>query len=222
MLKIGTRLTIETIKNGEVEERFQCKIAEISKKYIYIDYPISERTGRTSLFLDGSEFMVSYVGHDGNVYKFSTEVIGRKKMKIPVLTIKMPNKDEFRKIQRREYVRVEVPLDVAIHPKQEDQSPLITRTIDISGGGIAVVGLGKEKEYQSGDIMDISIVLPFQSNDYSYFFSQAEVIRTIRGHDASSSKITYKFVNIDEKEREKMIKFCFEKQLDNRRKVLNQ
>ncbi|TFB23952.1 pilus assembly protein PilZ [Filobacillus milosensis] len=221
MLKVGMKLTIETFKNGEVEDRFQCKVAEMTKNNIYIDYPINERTGRTALFMDGSEFKVSYVADDGNVYVFSSEIVGRKKIKIPVLAIRVPLKSEVRKIQRRQYVRVDVSLDVAIHPVDDEKPSLITRTVDISGGGIAVIGSGLEKGYQSGDIMKLTIVLPFQSNDYNFFTSDAEVIRCIAGTDASSPKITYKFVNVDEKQREKIIKYCFEKQLEKRRKVLN-
>ncbi|WP_175615079.1 flagellar brake protein [Piscibacillus halophilus] len=218
MFKIGMKLTIETFKNGEVESRFQCRIVDITQNYLCIDYPIDESTGRTSLLLDGSEFTISFVGEDGNVYQFSSEVKGRKKLKIPVLLILIPVKNEIQKIQRREYVRVDVSLDVAIHP-QSDQQPLITRTVDISGGGLAVVDDGTARGYKPGDVMDITVVLPFASNHYSYFMAKAELIRFIDGWDQNPAKITYQFINMNDKQRDKIIKYCFEKQLEERRKI---
>ncbi|RPF55754.1 flagellar brake protein [Aquisalibacillus elongatus] len=221
MFKIGQRLSIETFKDGEVDEQFQCRIVEVSQKTIYIDYPVNERTGRSSLFLDGSEFKVSYVHEDGNVYTFSSEVMERKKIKIPVLAIHKPNPKDIRKIQRREYVRVDVSLDVAIHPYTEELNPLMTRTIDISGGGVAVVGDGGQLNYQPGDQMKITLVLPFSSTHYNYLLTDVEVVRCIMGSGNEPSKITYKFVNITDQNREKIIKYCFEKQLENRRKTIN-
>ncbi|MGP4071957.1 flagellar brake protein [Piscibacillus sp. B03] len=219
MFKVGMKLTIETFKDGESEGRFQCRIVETTEHYLCIDYPVNEQTGRTTLLLDGSEFNVSYIGDDGNVYQFTSEIKGRKKLKIPVLLMLKPSKYELQKIQRREYVRVDVSLDVAIKPKSSDLPPLITRTLDISGGGLAVVDDEKHKGYKPGDVMEATIVLPYNSNHYSYFIADVELIRLIEAKNQEPAKITYQFLKLNEKQRDQIIKYCFEKQLEQRRKI---
>lgn len=203
------------------ENSFHSKILEITNEKLYISFPINDKTGKTAYFIDITELFVSFISQDQNVYNFSTTILGRKKLnEVPVILIKKPSKNELVKIQRREYFRVDINLDVILEP-ENNQPPLITTTRDISGGGLAVYGMGKEKLYQPGDLMNVLLVLPFNLNDYFYLKAQVEVIRTLYDQDNHRGIITYKFKEIDQFSRDKIIKFCFEKQLENRRKFLN-
>ncbi|WP_054753178.1 flagellar brake protein [Piscibacillus salipiscarius] len=125
----------------------------------------------------------------------------------------------MKKIQRREYVRVDVSLDIAIKPLNDNSPSLITRTLDISGGGLAVVDDGTSKWYKRGDVMEATIVLPYDAIHYSYFIAEVELIRAIEGRSDSPSKITFQFNNLNEKQRDQIIKYCFEKQLEVRKKI---
>ncbi|MGM8213988.1 flagellar brake protein [Bacillaceae bacterium W0354] len=223
MFVVGMRITIETLQNGIIQERFSSKLVEITKQKLYIDYPINEKTGKTALLIDGSEIQVSFIAQDGNIYKYHTHITGRKMLNnLRVLLVKRPTKDQLHKIQRREYVRIDVALDVALYPLDESKCPLITRTRDISGGGMAVEAFDKLDEYESGDEMEVTIVLPFDSNDYTYIKATAQVIRCIYNDKSSKTGIiTYKFTKIDDQLREKIIKFCFVKQLEIRKSKYN-
>ncbi|WP_162297839.1 flagellar brake protein [Halalkalibacillus sediminis] len=221
MFSVGMKLTIESFKDGEVEDRFQCKLVEYSSKKLFVDYPVNERTGRTALFLEGTELRVSFVGKAGSVYSFPAEILMRKKInQIPTLVFSYPLKENLKKIQRREYVRIDTSLDVAIYSVDENKQPLITRTIDISGGGIAVVSKErKDINFVSGDKIEITMVLPFQTNDYSYLTISGEIIRHVEQHKDQPPKLTIKFLDLDDDIRERIIKYCFDKQLERRRKL---
>ncbi|UOQ42690.1 flagellar brake domain-containing protein [Halobacillus salinarum] len=136
MIKIGTTMNLELFKQDQEEpERYKCTLVDHSQGYIYIDYPIKTNTGRTSFFFEGTRFQVSFVGKDGSVYSFKSEVTARRKLKIPVLVLTFPGKDQVVRIQRRRYVRVETSIDVAIQLNNESEASFTSITQDVSGGG---------------------------------------------------------------------------------------
>lgn len=65
-------------------------------------------------------------------YSFNTEVLGRKSGNVQMILLACPPAEEFIKIQRREYVRVETPVDIAV---EHDGQKLQFAAEDISAGG---------------------------------------------------------------------------------------
>ncbi|MBO8154936.1 MAG: flagellar brake domain-containing protein [Bacillaceae bacterium] len=222
MLFIGATLTLELTRSDEEEkETYRCKLVELRGDKMYIDYPVNEKTGKTSIFFEGTRFKVSFVGKDDSVYVFHTELLGRIKLRnIPALILYYPGKDHLMKIQRREYVRIKANLDVALHDLKNERPPMITRTLDISGGGIATLA-PKRLAYKPDEELDTWIVLPFKQSEYAYIHARTMLIRHIKGNSESPDKLTFKFSEIYERDRQKIIQYCFEKQLEARRKGLS-
>src|SRR5690606_3509678 len=138
MLNIGDQLILE-LKNTEEEEKFKCKVVEMKNDYLFIDYPISLKTNRTAFFIDGTQFKCSIVTKDNSVYYFETEIKSRVKREIPMLMISYPGDNQLIKIQRRQYVRIETAVDVAVHSLHGEFTPFVTVTDDISAGGAAII-----------------------------------------------------------------------------------
>ena len=111
-LKIGMQLLLEPIVN-ERNERFRCKVVEMEAHAFYIDYPINVLTRKTAFLMDGAQFKVTFVDGESS-YVFNTEVLGRKNVGIPTISMKQPQSEEMMKMQRREFVRVQTAIDVAI------------------------------------------------------------------------------------------------------------
>ncbi|SRR5690554_2966063 len=215
MLKIGMHLTV-----GAYKYNYRTKILELSNNKLYISYPVNENTGKTAYFIDINKVIVSFVSEEGNVYKFEALILGRKTINnVPVLIIERPPETEYVKVQRRDYFRVDLNLDVIITPKNHSERQLITTTKDISGGGFAAYGSGKESMYKPHDEVTVLIVLPFNANDYYYVKAKAEVRRIIYEDNERGGILTFKFTQIDDYTRDKIIKFCFDKQLENRKKL---
>ncbi|WP_431799089.1 flagellar brake protein [Halobacillus andaensis] len=136
MFKVGASITLELSKSKREEaEKFKCKIIDHSQDYIYIDYPVKLNTQKTAFFLEGTQFQASFLGEDGSVYWFETEVVAKRKSKIPVLMLSFPGEEELIRIQRRQFVRVDTAIDVAVQDK-EIHFTSVTR--DLSGGGLAI------------------------------------------------------------------------------------
>ncbi len=213
-IKIGTLLQLEPTYTERIE-KFRCKVVEQRDNIIYIDYPTNVITKKTAFLIDGSEFRATFRTEDKQSYAFNTEVIGRKAGNIPMIMLHCPQEDEFIKIQRREYVRVETPVDVAVQFK-DNKYQLVTT--DISAGGLALILKGNIA-FQDGDDIKLTIVLPFANGDVNYVVSEATVVRIFEKDDKTIA--TIQLTDTDDIDQQHIVRFCFERQLLNRRKEIN-
>lgn len=218
MMKIGTILTLETTDDSEDIQRFRCRVVEQKGSTIYIDYPINTQTGRTDFFSKGTFLFAYFVGNDQSIYQFYTEIIDRKREKVPMLLLRF-DQNKLKKIQRREYVRVDATLDVSITDPNEEIETFTTVTKDISGGGLAIV-LPANIEINPGMPVDLIIVLRTKESKIDYIFTRAETIRTFELAKEAKQLLSLKFVDIYEQDRQQSIQFCFETQLKARRQAL--
>ncbi|MDM5247332.1 MULTISPECIES: flagellar brake domain-containing protein [unclassified Lysinibacillus] len=213
-IKIGTQLELEPTYTERVE-RFRCKVVEQKDNIIYIDYPINVVTKKTAFLIDGSEFSATFLTEDKLSFAFNTEVIGRKAGNIPMIMLHCPKAEDFIKIQRREYVRVETPVDVAIQFKDYKYQLV---TADISAGGLAVVLKGAIA-FQDDDEVKLTIVLPYANGDIKYVITDATVVRIDENDDKKIA--TIQLTDTDDVDKQHIVRFCFERQLVNRRKETN-
>lgn len=213
-IKIGTQLELEPTYTERVE-KFRCKVVEQKDNIIYIDYPINIATKKTAFLIDGSEFRATFHTGDKQSFSFNTEVIGRKAGNIPMIMLHCPKADDFIKIQRREYVRVETPVDVAIQFK-DNKYQLVTS--DISAGGLAVTLKGAIA-FQDGDEVQLTIVLPYANGDIKYVVTDATVVRIYEKDEIKMA--TIQLTDTDDVDQQHIVRFCFERQLVNRRKEIN-
>lgn len=218
MMKIGTILTLETNDDSEEVQRFRCRVVEQKGSSLYIDYPINTQTGRTDFFPNGTFLFAYFVGNDQSIYKFYTEIIDRKREKVPMLMLRY-DQNKLTKIQRREYVRVDANLDVSITDPEGEVEVFTSVTKDISGGGLSVI-LPANIEVRSGIPVDLLIVLRTREEEIDYIFTRAETIRTFELAKEAKQLLSLKFVDIYEQDRQQIIQFCFETQLKARRQAL--
>ena len=115
MLKIGNTLILEQ-KYSIEKETYKCMIVEVEMETFYIDYPIDVQTGKVAFLMDGTQLKASYTDDEKGTYLFDTEVLNKVKGKIPMMQLLLPPEETFIKIQRRQFVRIETSVDIAIHP----------------------------------------------------------------------------------------------------------
>ncbi|WP_100398527.1 flagellar brake protein [Bacillus sp. FJAT-44742] len=159
MIEIGDRIFLERkeISSGELS-RFRCRLVGKREGVLIIDFPINEQTQKSAFFIEGTVFHAWIIGADSAVYSFVTEIQARNKDKIPVLLLKDPGEKGMKRIQRRNYVRVDACANLALHSVNEEASPIIIFTTNISGGGAAAV-LPWNTKVDIGSIWQVYVVL---------------------------------------------------------------
>lgn len=214
-LKIGTILTLEPTYTERVEN-FRCRVVEQGENIIYIDYPVNVVTKKTSYLVDGAQFRVTFMTDEKQSFAFNTEVLGRKGGTVPMIILTCPSPEEFLKIQRREYVRVESKVDVSIEFDGQF-TPLVTE--DISAGGLAVI-LNRPVNFREDDKVKLTIVLPYSNGDIKYVQTSAIVVRIFEKDGIRIASI--QFTDTDDLDKQHIVRFCFERQLLLRKKELNE
>ena len=213
-LKIGTMLILEptyTTRN----EKFRCKVVELQNNVIFIDYPINTETNKTAFLLDGAQFRVTFTTEKKESYNFYTEVLGRRAGNIPMIMLSCPPSEEFIKIQRREYVRVETPVDVAVEFEGRRYQFVGE---DISAGGTAVFLKGPVG-FKEGDVLKMMVALPFVNGEMRYVETDAMVVRIFEKDDVKIA--SFNFTDTDDVDQQLIVRFCFERQVLIRKKELN-
>lgn len=213
-LKIGTLLTLEPMYTERLE-KFRCKVVEKNEEIIFVDYPINEATKKTAFLLDGAQFHAVFYT-DGNSYSFKTTIVGRKNDRIPMMMLSMPPNDEFQKIQRREFVRVETPIDVAVSFNGANMQFIGQ---DISAGGMSI-RLTQPVNFKENDTVTLTIVLPFANGDMTYVETEAHIVRIVDDKEWKNASI--KFTDTDDVDKQHIVRLCFERQLQQRKKELNE
>jgi c-di-GMP-binding flagellar brake protein YcgR len=211
-LTIGTIVIIDQdfTKQGE---KFKSKVIDVGDDYFMIDYPTQIDTGRTAFFMDGTQLHVTFVDDNKISHAFKAEVRGRLQKKVPMLKLSYPGDDHLIKIQRREFVRVDTNVDVSIL-KDNLYSQFIG--LDLSAGGIAL-SLPNQTVFEEDEILELLIVLPFLNNEIKYINVKASVIRI---WEKSGKYIaSLRFEDIQNENRQRIIRFCFERQLLLRRTI---
>lgn len=218
-MKIGSTLNliIEEPTTKKVLE-YRSKIIEKSDKYIFIDYPINNETKKSGFFPVGTRFTAYYLDNDQQLYKFHSSIIKRIHIKVPALAISLPSDDSIVSMQRREYVRVYAAVDVAIHCPNETFNPFTTVTVDISGGGLSIVipnGITVEENKK----VLAWIILPMKSGENKYLKIDAKIVRS-QNKENQIKTASLKFISISNKNEQDIMKFCFEKQREERIKTM--
>ena len=210
MLKPGVVLTLQ-VRNDDKVEKYRCKVQEVREKEFYVDYPSHYTNGRTTYILNGTQLLISFVTDDGVAYTFESEVLGRVKQSIPMIQLAFPGYDQVVKVQRRQYVRVESILDVAIHPLSVGFEPFLTITHDISAGGAAIL-IPENAALPEKEHVLTTFVLHLNNGEIHYLKLKSKVIRIVEA-DNKKRRASLQFDPIKENERQIIVKYCFEQQL---------
>lgn len=219
-MKIGATLYLSWKNATEEEEtKLKSKIIDKDEHYLYIDYPINEITSKTEFIPIDTYLAGFYTDHEKVPLHFPTQVIKKVNLIVPALALQIPKPEEIKRIQRREYVRVPTAVDIAVHGLSDDLIPFTTVTTDISGGGLAIV-LPKNIFLEKGLTLNLWIVLPMSSSETEFININGEIIREVK-QEASFRFASIRFTSITHQDRQKIIRFCFEKQREQRVKELN-
>lgn len=212
------RMTIQSMDNEESKIVYKSRIVDLAENGFIIEFPIAETTGKMRSFQPNVALTVWYFGKDGSRYTFSTIIIARLAKPCPSLVISIPKKDQIKREQRRSYLRLPADLDIAMVSVYHRETHLVTKTMDISGGGIAVI-CKKEDRIREGEAFSCWVVLPLRKGlDYISFHGRIVRIRPLSEEAHAPLLVSLVYSEIKEVDRDKIIRYCFERELDLHKK----
>lgn len=214
-LKIGDKIEIYKKYSSE-KEIYPSKILDIleDNKFV-ISGPMKKHN---LIFLHNDEIVtvVSLIENKGR-YEFDAKVISRYLDK--VYKVKLQKISEIRKIQLREYYRfnISIPVIKRFTVKKETLEESIIeeecRTKDISGGGLRLL---TNYAHNIGDIIECEFKI-----EGRIIISKAKIIR-VEPVDTFEYKygMGIQFIDINERDRDAIVKFIFTKERELREKGL--
>lgn len=212
--KVNQILHIQ-VASGDDEEahkEYKTRVADLSEHYISIEIPISEQTGRFKKLYVGDELSVYYVAEGGIKNYFNSYVLGFKEDVVRLVVIKRPADEEISRVQRRNFLRVPAELEMAI--KMESGLQFVARTEDVGGGGISFLCDGK-LGIKAGEKAECWLLIQYKNGSVDHVPFKAELVRS-KTLESGRQLIMIKFSEILDGERQKIIRYCFERQLDFR------
>ena len=208
--KVNKNIQIE-VNRGPYQGDYKSKVSEINPDNIKILTPyIKEELVPLRV---GAGIVVFFTGNNA-AYTFNSQVIDREKEKVPVLVIEPP--DEINRIQRRDYFRLEVQVELQYRLLDEDGKPveedfIESVTLDISAGGIRMV---VDEYIQEDTLIEIYMDIP-EIKDIPVY---GKVVNHYRNNTAKAVGI--KFTGISTGLRDEIMSWLFDKQRELRQKGL--
>ncbi|WP_219836511.1 flagellar brake protein [Paenibacillus sp. R14(2021)] len=207
-------LQVASSDEKEAALEYKSRIADISDDELLIEVPILEGTGRYKRLFLGDELSACFFTEEGVKHFFNTHVLGFKEDGVKLIRIRKPELESITKIQRRHFLRVAAELEIAI--KLSSHVSFIGITDDVGGGGISLLADAKWPIVQ-GTELDCWLLIPYRNGTVDHAQFRAEVVR-VKPLENGKNQIMAKFSSILDTERQRIIRYCFERQLDFRKR----
>ncbi len=191
------------------ENEHRSRISEIEENSLLTELPI--RGGRMSRLRLGEELSVYHMTEDGVKYYFTAHVLGYQDDSIPLMRISKPMPEDISKVQRRHYLRVPAQVEIAV---QAPDFHFTAMTSDLSGGGLSFTDT-LDHSIQMNQQVDGWIILAYKSGNVDHVSFGGEVTR-VKEPGTGRNTISVRFTRMVDTERQKVIRYCFERQLDFR------
>ena len=210
LLSINQNIEL-VVKQGQFEGSYNSKVADISDDQIWI-MAIYKREELIPL-RKGVKVEVLYEG-DTAFYSLTTEITGRKKDTLPMLSIKLT--DNIERIQRRRFFRVQVNKKIEYISLKEqidkETKPEFKETvaIDLSGGGLLMV---LKDELKIND--RLMFKLDIEGLDK---LIEGKIVRIKYNKDGYSKTAGIEFIDLNRKDRDAIISYLFNYQRKLRRR----
>lgn len=196
-------IVLEVAGTGEQPNRYLSRVENVLENQIIVAAPIQD--GSVVPVRLNSQVIIEYTIFDVKEqgrYRILGKVSQRMRTNnLAVLQIDLEG--QWKKIQLRDYVRVDVLIDGLINKN------ILCLIKDLSGGGIRCT-CKEELELNSNVMIEFAL-------DDKFIYCETEVVRIGKENDEYQYGLAY--INLDEETRKNIIQFVYQRQLENHRKV---
>lgn len=207
-------LQVASLDEAEAQEEHKARIADVQDDYIAIEVPLNVNTGRLKRLVHGDQISAYFLSQGGVKNFFNTEVAGFREEVIRLVLIRTPDQQSITRVQRRSYLRVPAELEVAV--TVHDKLQIVAITDDVGGGGLSFICEGHIPVHVEAHVSGW-LLLQFRNGTIDHMQFKAQVVR-IKPLDNGRQLVMCSFSDVADVERQRVIRYCFERQLDFRKK----
>ncbi|QYR19932.1 flagellar brake domain-containing protein [Paenibacillus sp. sptzw28] len=213
--KVNQFLFLQVASSDEKEAaiEYKSRVSDENNDELLIELPIIEGTGRFKRLFLGDELSAYFLTSDGVKHYFNSHVIGFKDDVIKLVRIRNPDPDSITKVQRRNFLRVAAELELAV--RLSSHIRFIGMTDDVGGGGISFL-VDARWPIKDGAELECWLLVPYRNGSVDHAQFKSEVVR-VKTLESGKNQVMAKFTGISDGERQKIIRFCFERQLELRK-----
>ncbi|KEQ26119.1 flagellar brake protein [Paenibacillus tyrfis] len=207
-------IQINSIDEEEAKQEYKSRIADVSDTYISMEVPMNDKSGKLKRLYPGDELSVYFITEGGVKNYFFSSVLGFSDDVIRLVLIKKPDPESITKVQRRNFLRVPAILEIAV--KFSEQLQFVSLTDDVGGGGISFLCEGYVP-VESGHTVECWLLVPFKNGQIEHVPFKGEIVR-VKELETGKKQVMMRFSEITDRDRQKIIRYCFERQLDFRKR----
>ncbi|QJC51843.1 glycosyl transferase [Paenibacillus albicereus] len=213
--KINDFLFIQVASSDEEEAQsvFKSRVADEDADSLYMEIPIHEPSGKLRKLYLGDELSIYIISPDGVKHYFNSYVTGYRDDVLRLIRIRKAEESSMTRIQRRSFLRVPAELELAVSVR--GQHRFIGITDDVGGGGISF-HCEASRLLENGMELECWLLVPFKNGVVEHAFFKSEIIR-VKVLENGRKQAMVKFTTISEPDRQKIIRCCFERQLELRK-----
>lgn len=193
--------------------QFKSRLADETDDAYFMEPPVADHIDEPYIPRQGHTWRVSYSPIGSALFSFDTVVLDVVHNNVSYVQLKRPALTDVEKIQRREFLRMPLNLDVTLEA-DDGSYHLHGVTLDVSGGGISI-SCHAETPAQQGDCLSGTLSLPAEDHRASgtEIPISIELLRVERPADQEKRLICYsRFTSIKAKDRAAIIRLCNKRQ----------
>jgi c-di-GMP-binding flagellar brake protein YcgR len=213
-MRIGQTVYLQTIREycEEDELRYRSRIAELTDQEVLLEVPFDEQRRILKVFAAYEALTGFYVSEDGIRNYFETKVTGFRKQDIRLMVVQRPAKQDIRRLQRRNFLRLMVDLEMALCVRHYRQ---VVTTQDIGGGGVSFFGQVQDP-IELGDAMTCWLALQKKNEPIDFIFLDGIIIR-VRPLQGKGLLYVLQYTYISQEDQQKIIRYVIEGQIAKRK-----
>lgn len=208
--KINQTLVVRIASSAEDEEQrtYRSRVADLLDDHLLIEAPIRSSLRPRWPFQAGDKLFVEYTADDGTNRNFDTRVLGFAEDNVTLAKVEKPSPQQISRVQRRDYLRVPAKLELAI---QTNNAHFIAVTVDLSGGGLSFL-YDRTEPLTENQGLSCWLLLhnKNRANEHVPFYAEIVRIKQIE----SKQLVMIKYSKLNEADRQKIVRYCLERQLD--------
>lgn len=199
-----------TDRDPESAATLRSRVADLDDKSIWLEIPLDEKTRRYYRPQIGEPFQMFYFTQEGVKHVFQTSVTNIRKDVVTLFSVRKPEADEIQREQRRSFLRVEAQLELAV--RIGDKVRFTAITDDVGGGGLSF-RTDRKWPMEPGAALSCWLLLNYRNGNLAHAAFEGEVVR-VMPVEPDKNLVMMRFSDIQDAEQQKIIRFCFERQLD--------